>query len=221
MEQNTTKKYLSIIVTEDNAKIALFGFFGVIFGILFALSIEAYLGALSQPTVVEKTTPERNVLPESEPVGMRIPSVGIDAVFEDPLGVQDTGEIEVPDSYETLGWYKHGPTPGEIGPSVVLGHVDSYEGPAVLFNLKEVNVGESIEIDRADGSTVVFEIQKIEKHTQQGFPTEKVYNDLDYSGLRLITCTGTFNRGIQQYSHNLIVFAELVTDEGNVEAGNW
>lgn len=150
------------------------------------------------------------VLPAAKPVRIRVPAVGIDATFEGGLGLNEDQTVEVPDSYEEVGWYKYAPTPGELGPAIILGHVDSFEGPAVFWPLQNLEVGDEILVDREDGSIATFRVTELEDHAQSGFPTEKVYSDLDYAGLRLITCSGTFNHGIQRYSHNLIVFAELV-----------
>lgn len=162
--------------------------------------------------VVTETAAE--TLPEALPMRLRIPDIGVDAPFEAPLGVQENGEIEVPEAFDTVAYYQYGPTPGELGPSVVLGHVDSYQGPAVLYRLGQLEPGDQILVDREDGTVATFVVTKLERHAQSGFPTREVYGDIDHAGLRLITCSGTFDRGIQRYSHNLIVFAELVT-EGN------
>ena len=146
------------------------------------------------------------------PARLRIPAVGIDATFEGPLGVNEDKTVEVPHSFTELGWYQYGPLPGEIGPAVILGHVDSYRGPAVFFNLKDTQPGDMIEIERTDGSRATFLITKLLKRQQSDFPTEAVYGDIDYAGLRLITCTGVYDHGTQVYSHNLIVFAKLVSE---------
>ncbi len=159
------------------------------------------------PTNAEISGP---ILPASAPVSLRIPALGISAPFEEPLGLQDNQEIEVPEAYDTVGYYQYGPTPGELGPAVVLGHVDSVDGPAVFYSLGQLQTGDEILIERADGSTAVFAVTHLERHPQAGFPTELVYGNIDHAGLRLITCSGNFDDGAQRYSHNLIVFAELV-----------
>lgn len=157
---------------------------------------------------VETEISTSEALLEAEPTQIRIPKIGLDAAFEEPLGVNADRTIEVPDEYETVGWYKYGPTPGELGPAVVLGHVDSYEGPAVFYSLGQLDPGDEIMIDRADGTTATFIVETLERHEQSGFPTRKVYSDLDYPGLRLITCSGTYDHDTLRYSHNLIVFAK-------------
>jgi hypothetical protein len=148
-------------------------------------------------------------LERSSPQRLRIPVVGIDTYFEGPLGLNEKGEVEVPESYDEVGWYKYGPTPGELGPAVVLGHVDSYQGPAVFFGLGQLKPGDEIFIERADGKTVTFTVERLERHEQAGFPTAEVYSDIDYAGLRLITCTGVYSHTTLRYSHNLIVFARM------------
>ena len=147
----------------------------------------------------------------STPVSIEIPSTNITATFEDPVGVDDTGAVGVPNGYETVAYYKNGPLPGEIGPSVVLGHVDSKDGPAVFYSLGQVSVGDEILIHREDDSVLVFTITDFERIEQKTFPTERVYGYIPYQGLRLVTCSGTYNREVMRYSHNLIVYATLTS----------
>ncbi len=149
-------------------------------------------------------------LSAAEPVRLAIPKIDVDVAFETPLGLEESGEIEVPEAYDRVAYYKYGPTPGELGPAVVLGHVDSFEGPAVFFSLGQLKPGDQITVTRADGSLAIFAVEALERHPQSGFPTVQVYGDLDHAGLRLITCTGTYDHGTLRYSHNLIVFAKLV-----------
>lgn len=162
----------------------------------------------------EKTNDESLVqnkaMSGSDPVRLLIPKIDIDTTFEAPLGLFPSGEVEVPDTYTKVGWYKYGPTPGELGPAVILGHVDSYQGPAVFFYLGQLAEGDDIYIERSDGETAHFKVTKLERYEQVEFPAAKVYGDIDHAGLRLITCSGIFNRGNQRYSHNLVVYAKLV-----------
>lgn len=216
MRKFSTEKYFESTVIRRYCKIAAFAVFGVIVGATLSILIpgnSAQWAGDTSDTITEEPAVGVYSLPESEPVRLRIPTIGVDALFEAPLGVDTDNEIQVPEAYDTVGWYKYGPTPGEIGPAVVLGHVDSYEGPAVLFSLGQLDIGDRIEIEREDGTTAVFEVEKMKKHPQSGFPTADVYSDLDYPGLRIITCTGVYDRGVQRYTHNLIVFAKLVEPE--------
>lgn len=158
------------------------------------------------PTEIQGITMEKSL-----PTRLVIPSINVDAGFETPLGLKGNGEIETPKGYEEVAYYKNGPTPGELGPSVILGHVDSYQGPAVFFSLGQLKEGDQIKVEREDGSVAVFAVTNLERHPQSGFPTAEVYSDIDHAGLRLITCTGVYEKDKLRYTHNLIVFAELVS----------
>lgn len=160
--------------------------------------------------VTASTTIEGPVMSIAEPVSLKIPAINVDASFSEPLGLEKSGEIEVPKDYVSVGYYKNGPTPGEIGPAVVLGHVDSVKGPAVFWSLGQLKEGDEVMIDRADGTTATFAVTAVEKNSQSDFPTEKVYGKINFAGLRLITCTGVYDHNKLRYSHNLIVYGKLV-----------
>jgi len=180
-----------------------------LWGIFLALPyvhIPSFTAAGEDDVALDST----HTLEASIPVRIRIPKISVDARFESPLGLGSNGEIEVPEAFDTVGWYKYGPTPGERGPAVVVGHVDSLHGPEVFYRLRTLSRGDRVEIDREDGSVVVFEVTRIMQTEQDSFPTEEVYGDIDHAGLRLVTCSGSFDRGTFRYSHNLIVFARLV-----------
>ncbi|MEK7606254.1 MAG: class F sortase [Patescibacteria group bacterium] len=151
-------------------------------------------------------------LEASAPIRLRIPDIYIDTHFVE-LGLDANGEVETPKGFEEVGWYIHGPTPGEIGPAIVLGHVDSYMGPAVFLFLGQLTQGDYIYVDREDGSTATFRVTALERYNRSEFPTEKVYGDIDHAGLRLITCSGTFDHTSQEYDRVLVVYAALVDEE--------
>jgi LPXTG-site transpeptidase (sortase) family protein len=157
---------------------------------------------------VEEVTPVSQYA-RSEPVRLVIPKINLDTTFVAPLGLNPDKTVSVPDSYTEVGWYTYGATPGEIGPAVILGHVDSYEGAAVFYHLGQLEEGDEVVVTRADGTVVTFVVESKERVPQSDFPTEKVYGKVAYAGLRLVTCTGVFNKGKQEYSHNLIVYARL------------
>jgi sortase (surface protein transpeptidase) len=152
------------------------------------------------------------------PTRLVIPKLSLSAPFEAPLGLNEDGTVEVPVSYDTVGWYRHGATPGESGTSVVLGHVDSKSGPAVFYSLGQLLPGDEINVTRDDGSIATFVVRALERYSQADFPTERVYGNVEGSELRLVTCSGVYDRSIKRYSHNLVVYAvlesvrEVVTD---------
>lgn len=186
--------------------------FAVVVGIALGFVADYLFFADTEELVsglVEQEATTTSQFARSAPVELRIPKLNLETSFEEPLGLKEDRTIEVPDSYTQVGWYENGPTPGEIGPAVILGHVDSYEGPAVFWPLGKLEAGDEVEIDREDGTTAVFVITHSERFDQDEFPTQLVYGPTPDAQLRLITCTGTFNKGAQRYSHNLVVFGVL------------
>ena len=159
----------------------------------------------------EAATPK--ALSHSVPVRLEIADVGINTDLIQ-LGTNSDGTMETPTAYDIAGWYKYSPSPGEIGPAVVTGHVDNYQGPAVFFRLKELQPGQKIAVTRADGSVAIFAVTKLEQFDQDHFPTEAVYGNTDDAQLRLITCGGAFNQLTGKYTQNTVVFATIIPPVG-------
>lgn len=161
------------------------------------------------PAVVEADSfrPMRDYQQVALPVGLRIPAVGVDTGLL-RLGRMDDGTIAVPDSNDLAGWYEEGPRPGQPGPAVILGHVDSQDGPAVFYDLKTLPIGSDIHVDRADGSTMTFRVSGRSQVPKTLFPTDLVYGATLEPSLRLVTCGGVFNRSAGSYLDNVIVYAE-------------
>lgn len=172
------------------------------------------VNAESVPVVVEAVEPEiEQYLPSSLPTSVKIPAISVNAEIHE-VGLLASGAIETPDLFSgKVGWYKYGPTPGELGPSVLIGHVDNYKGPSVFWNLSKLTAGDSVDVVRADGAKAQFSVTKIVQYNQENFKTDEVYGDIDYAGLRIITCGGSFNYITGRYSHNTVVFASLVIQE--------
>lgn len=152
----------------------------------------------------------------SEPVGLEIPAINVrSAVFD--VGLSPDGTIEVPQPgpwYDSAAWYRHSPTPGEHGPTVIEGHIDSLAGLSVFARLGEITPGDEVLVHREDGLTVTYRVTGIRQVSKEQFPTEEVYGDLDHAGLRLITCGGGIDRETGQYRDNILVFAAFAGVEG-------
>jgi sortase (surface protein transpeptidase) len=174
--------------------------------------VDSYSFARAAVREVIDTFDLREPMTPAAPTRLRIPDIYVDTNFVD-LGLQENGEIEVPEGYQEVGWYTYGPTPGELGPAVILGHVDSYKGPGVFLTLGQLQPGDYIYVDREDGTTATFRVTELARYDRDEFPKEKVYGDIDHAGLRLITCSGTFNKDAQEYNRVLVVYATLVEEE--------
>lgn len=143
----------------------------------------------------------------AEPARLRIPDLGIDAPLT-RLGVTPDGTIEVPTDFATPGWFDQGPRPGQPGPAVILGHVDSKAGPAVFYRLARLPVGAAVFVDRADGSTIRFRVRGTQHVAKTAFPTDLVYAPTLEPSLRLVTCGGPFDHTRSSYLDNVIVYAD-------------
>lgn len=144
------------------------------------------------------------------PVTVSIPSIGLrtDLVALDIEAA--SGALVPPERFDLAGWYTGAPVPGEIGPAVITGHVDSARGPAVFYDLERVRVGARIAVSRSDGSQATFEVVRVTSYPKTEFPTAEVYGATSQRELRLITCGGTFDRSLRSYLDNVVVYAVLV-----------
>ena len=153
-------------------------------------------------------------MPRSVPQRLRIPAIGVDSSLV-ALGLADDGSLETPPGAFPAGWFTGAPTPGEIGPAIIAGHV-RYVTPGVFERLAELAPGDRIHVARQDGTTATFAVRTVEHVDKSRFPTKKVYGDLDHPGLRLITCGGLDAR-TAAFEQNVVVFADLVAS--TTEAG--
>jgi hypothetical protein len=143
-----------------------------------------------------------------KPVAVRIPSLGVSSSLE-RLSVGPSGALGAPVDYDRAGWYADGPAPGEIGPAIIAGHVDSTTGPAVFFRLGELRVGDEVIVDTDTDRSLTFTVTARTQSAKAAFPTAEVYSNVPRPELRLITCAGVFDRSVGHYTDNLVVFAAL------------
>lgn len=158
------------------------------------------------------TTPDPRVTGQPEarsalsPVSVRAPSIGMQSTLI-KLGVDSSGVLIPPVSYDIAGWFTGGPVPGDVGPAIIAGHVDSVAGPGVFFRLKDMRPGDPVAVTRSDGSVVRFTVRRVESYPKTDFPTQRVYGPTPEHELRLITCGGVFDRSNRSYLNNIVVYA--------------
>lgn len=150
-----------------------------------------------------------DVSASADPVSIEIPALKINAPVGN-LGLNQDGSLQVPRNDGEVGWYSGGVRPGEEGPAIMVGHLDSKNGAAVFWRLKNLKPGDEVRVGKADGGEVVFKVDKLENHDQNSFPSEEVYRQHSGRDLRLITCAGRYDRKIGRYSENLVVFASAL-----------
>ncbi|SDL54417.1 Sortase family protein [Geodermatophilus siccatus] len=159
------------------------------------------------PVVAEAGTDETSAAPVR--VRVRVPAIGVDSELL-RLGTDASGVLVPPDDFARAGWFAGGAVPGDVGPAVVAGHVDSVDGPAVFSRLRDLAPGDEVLVDRADGTTARFTVTGVGRYPKDDFPTEAVYGPTPRAELRLVTCGGDFDRSRRSYEDNVVVFARQV-----------
>jgi len=160
------------------------------------------------PSIPAPTPVEAAHLAKSKPVRLQIPAIGVDSPLMD-LGLKADGTMEVPPDGFPAGWYTGAPTPGELGPAIIAGHVD-WKGPGVFYHLRNLKPGDNISVTREDGSVATFRVTRVDQFPKDKFPTDLVYGNIGVAGLRLITCGGSWNAQTHHYDDNIVAFADFV-----------
>ena len=148
--------------------------------------------------------------PRSRPVMLDVPTLGIHVALG-MLGILPNGQVQVPTTRTAVGWYDQGPTPGQIGSAVLLGHVDSYRGIGTFFYLKTMQPGQAIDVTLADGLVAHFAVTKVVQYAKSAFPTRLVFGYTPTPTLQLVTCGGAFDYSTGHYLANIVVFSHLVS----------
>ena len=174
---------------------------------------EARTGSPALQLDAEKNSPQvttaqapRRAQRTAIPVRIEIPAIGVRAPIV-RLGLNADRTLEVPTDFGDAGWWSGGARPGESGPAVIAGHVDSHTGPAVFFRIRELRPRDTIIVARRNGSRVRFTVLGSEQYPKTRFPTERVYGRTAGPTLRLITCSGAFDRSSGHYLDNTVVYA--------------
>jgi sortase (surface protein transpeptidase) len=147
------------------------------------------------------------VLPESEPVAISIPKIGVRSRLI-KLRLDKGGVMEVPNDPADPGWFTGAPTPGALGPAVIAGHVRWRGVTGVFHRLDTMRRGDHVSVIRKDGKTAIFTVTRVKQYSKSRFPTEAVYGEIAHAGLRLITC-GNYDAAEKTYVDNVVVFAKL------------
>lgn len=148
-------------------------------------------------------------VPGVRPSWISIPVLGVTSRLED-LTVDHTAELLAPEKPGVAGWFAAGPVPGDVGPAVIGGHVDSDQGPGAFLHLRRLVPGDVVLVGRSDGPTTRFQVSSVRHYPKERFPTRRVYGPTPAPVLRLVTCGGAFDRVESSYRDNVVVEAVLV-----------
>jgi sortase (surface protein transpeptidase) len=167
--------------------------------------VAAAATASTAPDAETSDAPSATPAPVADPVRVVVPAIDVDADLV-AVGLNPDQSMEVPD-FGMAGWYEPGPRPGEPGPAVIAAHVDSVAGPDVFYRLRELEPGDEITVEHADGTRSTFAVRDAEQQRKDDLPVERIWNDTDDTVLRLITCGGEFDQQRRSYESNVIVYA--------------
>ena len=146
----------------------------------------------------------------SLPLTLSIPAIQLKVPVSE-LGLNPNHTVQVPTSFAEPGWYRLGPSPGQLGSAVILGHVDSYLGPAVFYRLRTLRPGDHVNVTLADGVITHFVVRHVAMYQKAQFPAAQVYGSHGYSALQLVTCGGVFDTQTRHYLSNIVVYTNLAS----------
>jgi Sortase domain len=177
-----------------------------------AAPVNPYFQAPPTAPPPQPSLPAAPAMQPSSPVRLVIPRLGVNAPVRS-VGLDGKGAIEVPpvSNPNLVGWYRSGPTPGEAGPAIMLGHKDTRLGSAVFSRLDEIRNGDVIEVHRKDGVIAVYTVGGLEQADKSVFPTQRVYGESPNPQMHLITCGGTYDRTTGHYTDNVIAYATMTS----------
>ncbi|GAA4692922.1 class F sortase [Nocardioides conyzicola] len=168
------------------------------------------LASTQQPELPAEQGPRKHAAPPPQPVRLGIPGIEVSSRLL-RLGLQPDGEVEVPADPSLAGWYHLGPPPGAHGTAVILGHVDSVDGPAVFARLTQLAAGDRIQVRLDDGSSVTYAVRSITTYANADFPARLVYGGTGRRELNLVTCGGAYDSSRGGYQSNVVVNARWVS----------
>lgn len=166
---------------------------------------EGAAGGIQKPDAVGTTAPQSGVIVTR----VSIPAIGVSSDIE-LLTLDSMGALLPPVDFNRAGWYSGGVIPGQIGPAIIAGHIDSITAPAVFANLHKMTPGMKILVSLSNGTVLTFAADRSEVVPKTQFPSSSVYGTVPTPQLRVITCDGNFNHATGHYDDNLVVFATLV-----------
>jgi sortase (surface protein transpeptidase) len=161
------------------------------------------------PVVVKNQT--NSSQSSANPVLLQIPAIGVSAHVES-LGMLSNGNLATPTQspWTDVGWYDIGTQPGELGSAVIDGHLDRPGGyPAVFWNLRYLNAGNSVLVQEANGTTLTFRVLRVVYYPPQDAPLQEIFGNSGGKYLNLITCAGDWIPSQHQTTLRLVVYTEL------------
>jgi hypothetical protein len=149
----------------------------------------------------------------TRPTRIRIPAIGADSTLNKTVGVDASNVIQVPpvEHPEQAAWYRYSVVPGQLGPAVILGHINGGGHQGVFARLAQVKVGDTAEVTLSNHKVLTFTVQATDLTPKTAFPTAAVYGDTRTAALRLLSCGGRLDKEHHRYLDQVIVYADLTS----------
>ncbi|MEI7759107.1 MAG: class F sortase [bacterium] len=165
------------------------------------------------PPSTRKITPsefDSYTVPANNPRYIFIPSIDVKAMVK-PLGLTKNNQIQSPSNVYDAGWFKLSNLPGKPGAMLVDGHISSWTSKGIFYNLKSLNIGQTIVIEKGDGIKIKYKVIRSKTYDASNVDMQALLNPVNPNkpGLNLITCTGNVIKGTSEFDSRLIVFSEL------------
>lgn len=198
--------------------IAIFILVGLLGGLGYAMNSKAAPNQIRTPIESGSSTistdqsqlSKTNTVEVALPKTLRIPKINVTAAIES-VGLDKEKKMDVPKEVMNVAWYNLGSKPGKVGNSAVAGHVDTPTGSAAIFyDLKKLQIGDTIEVIDENQKSIKFAVTKIENYKTELFPLDEVFGPTDKKRLNLITCGGTWDKTKKSYSERVVVYSELI-----------
>jgi len=168
------------------------------------------LSSAAPPVVAATAAPSAAAAPRPGlPAELLIPAIKVDAPVEQ-VGEDPDGAMAVPQQWNDVGWFKLGYRPGELGSSVIAGHLDSTTDRAVFWDLHLLKAGDKVLVKDDAGKQLTFQVQSTAAYQYDQAPLQKIFGPAEAAMLNLITCNGTFDRATANYNQRLVVYTKEV-----------
>lgn len=163
------------------------------------------------PQVSPSPTPSPT--PGLMPATLIIPKLKIQAAVE-PVGVTETGNMDVPKNAADVAWYSYGVWPSQEGNAVIAGHYDTPTGaPAIFYRLRTLKVGDEVEVISENAIHSVFEVSEVSTIPYDKMPNEEIFKSKPGKNLNLITCGGIWDMTKKTYTDRIVVYTTLKAAE--------
>lgn len=150
------------------------------------------------------------------PVRLSIPSLDVSAEVR-AVGYEGTA-MEVPRDAESIGWWRHGASPGQVGSAVLAGHVTWHGERGPFYAIGDLAPGSEIEVEFSDGTTATFQAVARSSYAKPDLPTARLFAQNTPPILHLITCGGDYDGSSRSYEDNVVVTA-LIADGSDAVSG--